>query len=451
MPAAPRPAGVPTSRVLAATDRGLWDAAVETIGDDTVVDLIKRAVSQPRFLTVEKTFGERVYVAAPLLIPDASNLGARPLRAAVCVVADQQAMRASDRYDGTAVATAVFVVVAATVFAAGLLFESLIVARLRGVVRHFQAPLREAPTLVESGSDEIAAIVRSYGAALADSETIRRTLEETNARLVATMEAVERSNVDLVRARLAAEAANRTRVDFLANMSHELRTPLTAIIGYSDMIGVGIVTKEEAADYARTIRRNGEHLLAMINDVLDLSALEAGRLRMVPTAFDPTEAARRVADRLRAAALAKGLELAVHQEAPLPAITTDRARLEQILGYLVDNAVKFTPTGRIDIHVEPEDRERRRGVRFRVSDTGIGMTPDVMAAAFRSFTQADSTNSRRFGGTGIGLAVARRLAAALGARLSVASEVGRGSTFTLEIPESPTAAPEPAVDGGLGG
>jgi signal transduction histidine kinase len=241
---------------------------------------------------------------------------------------------------------------------------------------------------------------------------------------------------ELERARLVAEESNRVKSQFMAHMSHELRTPLNAIIGFSEMIRDALIgpLSNRYRDYARDIHSSGAHLLRLINDVLDLSKVEAGRVDLQDEVVDLaklTEDCRRlVADGVRAGNLDLAIELAPH----LPTIRGDELRLKQVLLNLLSNAVKFTPAGgRIALTVTTTTAG---GVALSVADTGIGMAPEEIPVALEPFRQLDSAFNRRFEGTGLGLPLARRLAELHGATLSLSSAKGRGTIATLTLPAS---------------
>ncbi|MEI7657396.1 MAG: PAS domain-containing protein [Phycisphaerae bacterium] len=239
----------------------------------------------------------------------------------------------------------------------------------------------------------------------------------------------------LIAAQTAAEAANAAKSEFLANMSHEIRTPMTAILGFADLLAGELEGDSDPArrtEYLATIRRNGEHLLSIINDILDISKIEAGKLHVESTQVDCAALARDVLTLMDVKARAKGLSLDVRFDSPLPArIATDPVRLRQILVNLVGNAVKFTEVGGITLALSC-DREASR-LRFDVIDTGIGISAGECERLFGAFEQADASTSRRFGGTGLGLRISRRLAEMLGGRIDVASRPGKGSTFTVTV------------------
>ncbi|MBK7876426.1 MAG: response regulator [Planctomycetes bacterium] len=246
---------------------------------------------------------------------------------------------------------------------------------------------------------------------------------------------LQRTNHDLARARVAAEASSRAKSEFLANMSHEIRTPMTAILGFTDLLAQGGGPSDEAVG---TIRRNGEHLLAILNDILDLSKIEAGRMTVERAPVDVLQLARDVVALERVRAQQKGIALVLDTPTRLPrAIASDPLRLRQILMNLVGNAIKFTERGSVRITVSADEAARR--VVLEVRDSGIGMTSEQLDRLFQPFTQADGSTSRRFGGTGLGLTISKRLATMLGGDIAVASVAGAGSTFRVELPADSTA------------
>jgi len=250
-------------------------------------------------------------------------------------------------------------------------------------------------------------------------------------------EALRLSNHELHLARLAAEDASRAKSEFLANMSHEIRTPMTAILGYADLVTDDATDIVETAEFVETIRRNGEHLMSIVNDILDLSKIEAGRVELELVPCSPIEVAQEVMAMLRRRAVDRELSLELDLQWPLPPrIDSDPTRLRQILVNLVGNALKFTESGSVRLVVRRHPR-RESVLVFDVVDTGIGMAAAELARLFKPFSQGDSGHSRRFGGTGLGLAISQRLASMLGGAISVHSRKGEGSTFSLEIGGAP--------------
>jgi PAS domain S-box-containing protein len=270
--------------------------------------------------------------------------------------------------------------------------------------------------------------------------------------------AVRRSNEELVAAKAAlqkhaddlaartqqleaagqeAERANHAKSDFLANMSHEIRTPMTAIIGYGDMLLDPTQSAAERTECVQTIRRCGHHLLALINDILDLSKIEAGRMTPEMIECAPGAIVQEVASLLRGKALEKGIAFGVEFATPIPdRVITDPTRLKQVLTNLVGNSIKFTESGGVRIVAQMVCDATKPGVellQIDVIDTGIGVKPDQLARLFQPFKQADESVTRRFGGTGLGLAICKNLAEILGGTITVESTPGEGSRFSVTV------------------
>lgn len=229
-----------------------------------------------------------------------------------------------------------------------------------------------------------------------------------------------------------AEAANRAKSAFLANMSHEIRTPLGVILGLSELICSGETTEKEWEDYTTAIRRNGDHLLKIINDILDISKVEAGRLEIEHAATDLHAVLADTESLTRWQATEKGLHMTFRVDEKVPSrIMSDGLRLKQILVNLISNAIKFTEAGRVDVSLQCAKDE----LCFEVSDTGPGLSPEQRQRLFRPFMQADPSTSRRYGGTGLGLALSKRLARALKGDLDISASIeGKGTTFRLRLP-----------------
>jgi signal transduction histidine kinase/CheY-like chemotaxis protein len=260
---------------------------------------------------------------------------------------------------------------------------------------------------------------------------------------VARLEA-DRLRLDAERARDVAEAALRVKSDFLATISHELRTPLNGILGLTDML-LATRLDDEQRELAGAVLKSSDTLIGLINDVLDFSKNEAGRLVLDVKEFDPRPVLDQVVQALSITARNKSLQLNLTPDLALPHnVLGDSGRLRQVLLHLVGNALKFTERGSVTVSAAEATRDGTRAVlRFLVRDTGIGIAPDTVAAIFQPFTQVDTSTRRRFGGTGLGLAICKQLVGQMGGEIGVESELGRGSAFWFTVPVGlPAEAPQ---------
>jgi signal transduction histidine kinase/CheY-like chemotaxis protein len=323
---------------------------------------------------------------------------------------------------------------------------------------HFVDYIRYLAERGEYGAVDPEAEVRRLTAAAGQSHTFERTRPDGTVLeirhnplpeggiVVIYSDVTERKRYEetLTAARDQAEAMSRTKSSFLANMSHELRTPLNAIIGLTDMMvsNAPRFGTEKAAEPLRRVNRAGKHLLDLINQVLDLSKIEAGKLdlnletvRIPPLTDEVVGTARGLAEQNKN-------RLVVECASDIAPLLVDPLRLRQILLNLLSNACKFTKDGEVSLHVTPVSVEGRNWVDFAVADTGIGMTPEQVNRLFEEFVQADQTTARNYGGTGLGLAITRKLCRMMGGDTLVTSEIGKGSTFVARLPASP-ATPAP--------
>ncbi|HEX3919293.1 MAG TPA: ATP-binding protein [Caulobacteraceae bacterium] len=290
------------------------------------------------------------------------------------------------------------------------------------------------------------------GAHIADDDVFLRLTTSFNdllAQIDANHKELCETLEDLMEARDAANAANVAKSQFLANMSHEIRTPLNGVLAMAEVMDRGDLSDPQR-ERLSVVRQSGEQLLAVLNDVLDLSKIEAGKLELDEQDFDIDRVAQSVRDGFSALAAERGLTFEVGvSDAAQGAWRGDPDRLRQIFANLISNAVKFTAKGAVTARFEAADAG---GLRLSVTDTGIGIPQNKILTLFEKFTQADSSTTRQYGGTGLGLAICRELAQLMGGQISVMSEEGKGSTFIVELPferaasSAPVEAAHPTVD-----
>src|SRR5205807_5046814 len=300
---------------------------------------------------------------------------------------------------------------------------------------------------VKSYSDEIGSLMDGFNAMLSDIQQRDTALRGANEELQTRTQELEeeitqrrQAQEELLKAKHVAEEASRAKSTFLANMSHELRTPLNAIIGYSEML------EEEAQDSGteatlqdlHKIKSAGKHLLALINDVLDLSKIEAGKMTLHLETFDVSGMIEEIVTTLQPAIEKNSNTLRVHLADEVGMMRADITKVRQILFNLLSNACKFTDHGAISVDVDQRTEEGLDWLRFRVTDTGIGISAQQQNNLFQEFAQADTSIARKYGGTGLGLAITHRFVQLMKGRIGVESQPGEGSIFTVYLPAEVT-------------
>ncbi|QDU63157.1 Signal transduction histidine-protein kinase BarA [Planctomycetes bacterium Pan216] len=316
--------------------------------------------------------------------------------------------------------------------------ERIVLANLR----ERDARLKEQQSYLERLEQEVQNRTKELRKHALQLEVANQALERANQELEIEVRERQRIEEQLRAARETAEDANRSKSEFLANMSHEIRTPMTSVLGFTDVLLEDPYIQEAPSERLhdlRTIKRNAEYLLEIVNDILDLSKIEAGQLNIERISCHPAQIVAEIGSLMRVRAEMKGLLLRIAYIGKIPdIICTDPTRLRQILINLIGNAVKFTEAGTIHCSVELDAPAANEPMlRFTVKDTGIGMTAKQVQRLFRPFSQADTSTTRRFGGTGLGLTISRRLAQGLGGDISVVSTPGRGSTFMVSVATGP--------------
>ena len=381
--------------------------------------------------------GVKIALAAgeEVVLPDTAHL-----------ITSERVVRYGDRTVGYVIVVVSVIGIEARLVAAGV--GEVGVAALLALLVYFVAsslltrtlrPLSElarATRELSAGSFDVQVPVRSDDELGLLAESFN-DMAETLCATVVHREALEAMNLDVEKARRTAEASDRAKSEFLANMSHEIRTPMTAILGYAEVL-LENATAPDLSEAARTIHQNGRHLLAILDDILDISKVEAGHMTVELIECSPIDIGRQVASLMRVRAAAKNLELSIVWRAPVPeTIASDPTRLRQVLVNLVGNAVKFTETGSVQLVIGLARDGAANRIEFEVIDTGIGLDATQVRRIFEPFAQGDERTTRRFGGTGLGLTISRRLVELLGGEIRVHSEPGAGSRFVVSLPTGP--------------
>jgi signal transduction histidine kinase/ActR/RegA family two-component response regulator len=334
------------------------------------------------------------------------------------------------------------------------LFAFFVSSKLQGLISkpilHLEETMRVVSTnknyavrAVKSYGDEIGRLIDGFNTMLSEIQQRDTALRSANGELKTRTQELEEeishrkyAQEELLNAKHAAEEANRAKSTFLANMSHELRTPLNAIIGYSEML------EEETRDSGKVenvqdlqkIQTAGKHLLALINDVLDLSKIEAGKMGLHLETFDVSQVIEEMVTTLQPAAAKNANSIHVHVAESVSVMRADITKIRQILFNLLSNACKFTDHGNVSVDVDQIKVQGRDCIQFRVSDTGIGISAQQKKNLFREFAQADASISRKYGGTGLGLAITHRFVQLMKGCITVESEPGQGAIFTVQLP-----------------
>jgi len=304
------------------------------------------------------------------------------------------------------------------------------------ILREFHKDTRPGEYEVEFGEGNNRRIVRISKSPVVQSGKIVGTivfLRDVTQQVLAERE-IRRVNDHLARARDEALSASRAKSDFLANMSHELRTPLNAIIGYADLLQEEAMDKGEPGDDLVRIRRAGEHLLSLINDILDLSKIEAGKMELHCENFTPTDIIDEVLLSVQPLANKNNNQLEVSVSAALGEMHADRIKLRQVLINLLSNACKFTENGVVSLTASRSDTADGNLLQFAIKDNGIGISPEQQTILFEQFHQVDSSTTRKYEGSGLGLALSRQFCRMMGGDIAVDSEIGKGSVFTVTLP-----------------
>jgi signal transduction histidine kinase/FixJ family two-component response regulator len=321
------------------------------------------------------------------------------------------------------------------------------ILRLEDTMRMVSANKNYEVRALKFYDDEIGRLIDGFNTMLSEIQNRDTALQSANDELKTSTRELEEEIIhrkqtqdELLMAKRAAEDASRAKSAFLANMSHELRTPLNAIIGYSEMMEEETQELGEAQNVQdlRKIQTAGKHLLALINDVLDLSKIEAGKMELHLESFEISLMIDEMVATFQAAVAKNSNTLQLHLAESLGTMRADITKVRQIVSNLLSNACKFTHRGTISLHVDKTTVDGQEWMRFRLSDTGIGISAEQQENLFKEFAQADVSIARKYGGTGLGLAISQRFAQLMGGHIEVESQPGKGSTFTVHLPAQVT-------------